>query len=110
MSREPLIRLPGKGAHAHKLVAKTAMEMAQEVYEKNAGKSNDFYEKFPDREAYVSSCWALYLDAARATLAQLLTTNMEENLKIEIHDALVKDATLRRGREGVLQMKKGAGA
>jgi len=110
MSREPLIRLPGKGAHAHKLVAKTAMEMAQEVYEKNAGRSNDFYEKYPDRDAYVSSCWALYLDAARATLAQLLTTNMEDSLKDQIHEALIKDATLRRGREGVLQMKKGAGA
>ena len=108
--REPLVRLPGKDAHAHKLVAKTAMEMAQEIYEKNAGKSNDFYEKYPDREAYVSSCWGMYLDAARATLAQLLTTNMEDSLKDEIHDALVKDATLRRGREGVLQMKKGAGA
>jgi len=86
------------------------MEMAQEVYEKNAGKSNDFYEKYPDREAYVSSCWALYLDAARATLTQLLTTNMDEVLKDQIHEALVRDATLRRGREGVLQMKKGAGA
>ena len=110
MSREPLIRLPGKGAHAHKLVAKTAMEMAQEVYEKNAGRSNDFYEKYPDCEAYVKSCWALYLDAARTTLTQLLTTNMDDNLKQEIYDALVKDATLRRGREGVLQMKHGAGA
>jgi hypothetical protein len=110
MSREPLLRLPGKGAHAHKLVAKTAMEMAQEVYEKNAGRSNEFYEKYPDREAYVSSCWALYLDAARATLTQLLTTNMDESLKDQIHEALVRDATLRRGREGVLQMKKGAGA
>lgn len=110
MSREPLVRLPGKGAHAHKLVAKTAMEMAHEVYEKNAGRDNNFYEQYPDRESYVSSCWALYLDAARATLAQLLTTNMADSLKDEIHDALVKDATLRRGREGVLQMKKGAGA
>ena len=108
--REPLIKLPGKGSHAHKLVAKTAMEMAQEVYEKSAGRSNEFYEKYPDREAYVTSCWALYLDAARATLAQLLTTNMEESLKEQIYDALIKDATLRRGREGVLQMKKGAGA
>jgi hypothetical protein len=108
--REPLIKLPGKGAHAHKLIAKTAMEMAQEVYEKNASRSNEFYEKYPDREAYVSSCWALYLDAARTTLAQLLTTNMEESLKEQIHEALIRDATLRRGREGVLQMKKGAGA
>jgi hypothetical protein len=108
--KEPLVKLPGKGAHAHKLIAKTAMEMANEVYEKNALRDNDFYAKYPDREAYVSSCWALYLDAARTTLAQLLTTNMEESLKEQIHDALIKDATLRRGREGVLQMKKGAGA
>jgi hypothetical protein len=105
-----LIRLPGKGAHAHKLVAKTAQEMAQEIYEKNAGKSNDFYAQYPDAQAYISSCWPLYLDAARATLAQLLTTNLDESLKSEIHDALIRDATLRRGREGALQMKKGKGA
>lgn len=110
MSREPLIRLPGKGAHAHKLVAQTAKEMAQEVYEKNAGRSNDFYKEYPDLNGYVENCWALYLDAARATLAQLLTTNLDESLKEQIHEALVRDATLRRGREGVLQMKKGAGA
>lgn len=108
--REPLIKLPGKGAHAHKLVAKTAQEMAQEVYEKNAGRSNEFYEKYPDLEAYVKECWPLYLEAARTTLAQLLSTNMDENLKEEIYEALIRDATLRRGREGVLQMKKGAGA
>lgn len=104
-----LIRLPGKGAHAHKLVAKTAQEMAQEIYEQNAS-NNKFYEEYPDRESYVSACWPLYLDAARATLAQLLATNMDESLKSEIHDALIRDATLRRGREGVLQMKKGKGA
>ena len=46
--REPLVRLPGKGAHAHKLVAKTAMEMAEEVYEKNALRDNDFYAKYTD--------------------------------------------------------------
>ena len=108
--REPLVRLPGKGAHAHKLVAETAKGIANEIYEKNALRSNDFYEKYPSREAYVKSCWALYLDAARTTLTQLLTTNMDAKLKDEIHDALIKDATLRRGREGVLQMKHGAGA
>lgn len=110
MNRPPLIRLPGKGTHAHKLVAKTAMGIAEEIYEKNASRSNDFYAKYPDRKEYVKECWPLFLDAARTTLTQLLTTNMKDSLKIEIHDALVKDATLRRGREGVLQMKKGAGA
>lgn len=108
--RAPLLPIPGTGTHAHRLVAKTAMEMAQEVYEKNAGRSNDFYAKYPDRKAYVKEAWALYLDAARTTLAQLLSTNMDDELKNQIHDALIKDATLRRGREGVLQLKKGAGA
>lgn len=104
------IKVPGQETHAHKLVAKTAMEMANEVYEKSAGRNNAFYEKYPDREEYVKECWALYLDAARTTLAELLATNIAEALKEQIHDALIKDATLRRGREGVLQMKKGAGA
>lgn len=108
--REPLIRLPGKGAHAHKLVAKTAMEMAQEIYEKNAGRSNEFYKEYADMDAYVRECWPLYLDAARATLSKLLTTNMDESLKNEIYEALIRDASLRRGREGVLQMKHGSGA
>jgi len=105
-----LIKLPGKGAHAHKMVAETAKKMAEEIYEKNAGRSNEFYAKYPDLAAYVAECWPLYLEPARATLAQLLTTNLEESLKEQIHEALIKDATLRRGREGVLQMKNGAGA
>ena len=105
-----LIRLPGKGAHAHKLVAKTAQDMVGAVYDENAARSNEFYAKYPDREAYVAEGWPLYLESARATLAQLLTTNIEDSLKDEIHQALIKDATLRRGREGVLQMKPRLGA
>ena len=108
--REPLVKLPGKGAHVHKMVAQTAKEMAQEVYESWASKSDEFYAEHRSIDEYVESCWPLYLDAARATLAQMLTTNIADTLKDEIHDALVKDATLRRGREGVLQMKKGKGA
>jgi hypothetical protein len=84
--------------------------MAEEVYEKNASRSNEFYAEYPDLQSYVEKCWPLFLEAARATLAQLLTSSLDENLKIQIHDALIKDATLRRGREGVLQMKKGKGA
>ena len=108
--REPLVKLPGKGAHAHKMIAETAQKMAEEVYESWASRSDEFYKENRDLKTYVSSCWPLYLDAARATLAQMLTTNVDDVLKVQIHDALVKDATLRRGREGVLQMKKGKGA
>ena len=108
--REPLIKLPGKGAHANKMVAETAQKMAEEVYESWASRSDEFYKENQDLKTYVSSCWPLYLDAARATLAQLLTTNIADTLKDQIHDALVRDTTLRRGREGVLQMKKGKGA
>lgn len=108
--REPLVKLPGKGAHAHKMVAETAQKMAEEVYESWASKSDEFYKEHSDLKSYVASCWPLYMDAARATLAQLLTTNIADTLKDQIHDALIRDATLRRGREGVLQMKKGKGA
>jgi hypothetical protein len=92
------------------MVAETAQKMAEEVYESWASKSDQFYAENRDLKTYVSSCWPLYLDAARATLAQLLTTNIADTLKDQIHDALIRDATLRRGREGVLQMKKGKGA
>ena len=108
--REPLVKLPGEGAHCHKMVAETAQKMAQEVYEGWASKSNEFYHEHRSLEEYVKQCWPLYMDAARATLAQLLTTNIADTLKDQIHDALIRDATLRRGREGVLQMKKGKGA
>jgi len=84
--------------------------MAQEVYETWASRSDEFYQENRSMEEYVEKCWPLYLDAARATLAQLLTTALDDSLKDQIHDALIKDATLRRGREGVLQMKKGKGA
>lgn len=108
--REPLIKLPGQGTHAHKMIAQTAKEMAQEVYESWASRSNDFYSENRSMEEYVKECWPLYLQAARAALAQMLATNIDEDLKNQIHDALIKDASLRRGREGVLQMKKGKGA
>jgi hypothetical protein len=110
MKKSNIIPFPGKGAHVHRLIAETAEGMAQEVYETWASRSNEFYAKYPDRKAYVRECWPLYIDAARATLAQMLGSNIDETLKKQIHEALIRDATLRRGREGVLQMKKGKGA
>lgn len=109
--RQRLVKLPGKGAHAHWRVADVAKGIAREVYDSWASRSDEFYKEHRSLEAYVESCWALYLDAARRTLAQLLGAhNLDETQKAEIHEALVLDATLRRGREGVIQMKKGKGA
>jgi len=98
--------LPGKGCHAHKLVAKTAQEMAAAVYERCA-QNNEWFAENPSQDRYVADAWPLFIEQARSTLAQLLRTTMDEGLKKEIYDALILDGSLRRGRINKLQAKSG---
>lgn len=83
--------------HAHWLVAKTAKEMAQEVYEANCSASNEFYRRHPDRKAWVEAVYGSLLDQARRALAALLgTSQISEKEKEQVHEALVLDASLNR--------------
>jgi len=100
--------------HAHFLVAETAEKMAYEYYEEIM-KDNKVYRKLkamcPDltpeelQKRWVKMAIPGLLEPARHTLAQLLSTNLAEDLKATISDALIKDNTLRKGRNNRRSMQ-----
>ena len=94
----PQINKPN--SYCHRLIRDTARSMAEEIYEVGAS-DNDWYEKYPDRKAYVKAAWPLLIEEARATLARLLTTPINEKLKEQISEALILDNTLRADRAGI---------
>ena len=90
----------------HHLVAKTAKEMARALYEEWASKSDLFYSEHRSMEEYADEAWPMFVEAARATLAKMLATNLSEELKNQIADALIKDNALRTRRRGkILQIQ-----
>jgi 3-methyladenine DNA glycosylase AlkC len=98
-----ILSIPGKGCHCHKLIGETAKEMAAATYEFLAKQSDAWYAKNPSQDLWVKQAWPLYIEEARRTLASLLGTNISDDLKDQIHDAIIKDGSLRRGRVGKLQ-------
>lgn len=98
--------MPG---HCHKLVAKIAREAAGEHYELLM-QVNPLFDSWKAQNPglgpkalearFVATKWGLYVEFARATLAHMLTRpDIDEGLKEDIMEALVLDATLRRGRK-----------
>lgn len=84
--------------HCHVMIRDTAREMAGALYEACASGNNDWYKANPDQAAFIARTWPRLVAQARATLAGLLARPIDEALKEQIHDALIKDATLMRGR------------
>ena len=94
-------------AHVHKLIKKTAEEMAESVYE-DIMRDNTVYANWkkicPDltpklaRKEFVRLLWPKLVKDARATLASMLGGNYSEHLKKEIHEALIMDHSLQRGK------------
>jgi hypothetical protein len=92
--------------HAHRLVARTAKEMAEALYEE-CMTDNAVYAHWkslcPDlspnilRVRFVKLMLPNLLDAARATLAKMISTPLTEQLKAEIYDALILDSAFKRG-------------
>lgn len=90
--------------HAHRLVAKTAQDMAAAVFEELM-KRDKFYAAYAEshptvprkklQEHFIRKNFWRYLDQARHTLTDMLRGNYPESLKDEIADALVKDARVR---------------
>lgn len=108
MSRnDARMRWKPPGVHAHKQVLHTALGMAYELYDL-VMRDNEAYATWkrlcPDltpeflERKFVELMAPRLLEAARATLASLLTTPINEHLKMEIHDALVKDNRFVAGR------------
>lgn len=94
--------------HAHRLVAETAEALCSELYEtvmSNNAVRAEWKRQNPDvgeRELlrrFVKRNAAKCLSAARSTLAHMLATSIDEVLKTSIHEALVLDNTLLRGRK-----------
>lgn len=97
----------GPGAHCHKLVASVAKEAAGCLYNDLMADNVLFAEwkkQNPGANAkalesrFIAKQWGKCLAFARATLAQLLQSPIEESLKEEILDALILDNSLVRGR------------
>lgn len=95
-------------AHAHRMVAKAAAEMAGHAYElimKNDVLFKAWKSENPGATAkaletrFISKFGECYLEQARATLAGMLAGPYDEVTKAAIHEALILDATLMKGRD-----------
>lgn len=86
---------------AHWLVAKTAREMADQLYEEMA-RDNAFRKRHPRRKAWVDWVYGSLLAQARAALGAILAdqrTTISQEMKDKIADALIQDASLRRTKD-----------
>lgn len=106
-------QLNGSTVHAHKLIVKTAKEMAHELYN-SMMLNNERFEKWKKvcelygdgsnltpaqyEELFVNEVFPSLIEQSRATLAGLLEQPISKVLKDEILDALLKDAPFRAGR------------
>jgi hypothetical protein len=101
----------GKGpeSHCHPLLRATAIEMAGELYDlmmKNNEQWSEWKNMHPEfggnlaqlEIRFLELKWPELIEDARATLAGMLATNISEDLKQQIFDALVKDQGLRMAR------------
>ena len=98
-----------KTLHAHSMVANLAKEMALTGYE-NVMSDNAIRAEWKRRHpgaselglqaAYVKRYWRSHVAVARATLAAMLARADNSDLHASIHEALVLDNTLVRGRNG----------
>lgn len=79
---------------AHKLVAKTANEIACEVYEVLASSNNRFYKAFPTMESFTETHWSEFIGDARKALTSMLVPQdngefkFSEHIRDEIWEAL----------------------
>lgn len=99
----------GRGLNAHRLIAETAIEMAQELFELYA-QENDFYRKMrangqvsekQARLVFVERVAPRLLEDARQQLTGMLGLAddvVSPMLKEEIYEALLKDNDLRAHR------------
>jgi hypothetical protein len=96
------------GLNAHRMVAETAVRLANEYYEPYMSANNALYksfrEHFTDKESrtiFVSQAAPQLLEEARVALTDCLTQPdhvVSKRLKDEIADALIKDTDFRANR------------
>lgn len=82
----------------HKLVKKTAQELAGAFYEWQATtgrRKNDFYEAYPSCDVFVRRDWGNFVRAAKECLTDMLKDpNVSEKEKQDIYEALLNDSSL----------------
>ena len=98
----------GPDQHCHPLIRATAIEMAGELYDlmmKNNQQWQEWKNLHPELSTlaeyeirFLELKWPELVEDARATLAGMLGTAIDEALKSSIYDALVKDQGLRMAR------------
>jgi hypothetical protein len=98
---------PRPEQHAHELVASVAQGIMHEIYDQFM-QDNKGYREWRDQnpdlnskqleDLYVATRWGLAIPAARAALTMRMQQTLDESEKDTIMEALVLDATLRRGR------------
>jgi len=98
----------GRGLNAHRMVAETAVAMANECYELHMSANNALYKAFrreltdkQARMAFVARVAPTLLEEARLALTDCLSQPDDvcsRKLKDEIVDALVKDTDFRANR------------
>lgn len=91
--------------HAHRLIVETAEKMAAEVFD-HLMHRNRFYEAYQASHPnipkaklqahFIKTQRGKYLNSARTILAQMLGTNIDESLKEQIYDALIRDNHVKR--------------
>lgn len=78
----------------HKLIAKTARELAGTFYE-FAAHDNEFYKFYPKMQFFIDREWERFVTVAKETLTDCLISGaLTEKDKGDIYDALINDSTL----------------
>ncbi len=89
---------------AHQMVARIAREAACELYEilmednqirAEWKRQNPGADEAALLRRFVARNWGTCIPLARATLARMLSGPLPDHLKVQIHDALIKDRSLR---------------
>jgi hypothetical protein len=104
---DKLARSLAPGMNAHRLVAATAVEMAQELFEVYA-RENDIYRSLirggqvtekAARKRFVKRVAPKFLEEARKALSQMLIQeHVSQMAKDEIYEALILDNDMRANR------------
>lgn len=82
----------------HRLIAETAVGMAQTVYEELCSGSNAIYKVHGDRTDFIKQCAPTLHKAAKVVLAQMLgDPRTPQSEKDQIYDALMMDRLLPTG-------------
>lgn len=86
--------------YVHEMVAKTAKEIAGEVYEIWASKNSEWYKENRSQKDYVEANWDKFVESARIALAETLRVgNLPDEVKETIAEALILDNTIRGRRK-----------